>query len=130
MARLQLFNRYGKVQSDEDSTIHWSQWRDIVMARKRPRRMLVQANTVIKGNSVSFKPKPLYINLSILMRKILNLNVLFSDETLTVVEYENNAAGMIKSWSERFSADEFAQVDRILEELYKRDLPYFSEARA
>jgi hypothetical protein len=47
-----------------------------------------------------------------------------------VVEYENNAAGMIKSWSERFSADEFAQVDRILEELYKRDLPYFSEARA
>jgi hypothetical protein len=45
----QLFDKYSKVENNESSGLLWANWRDIVMARKRPRRMLVQANTIIKG---------------------------------------------------------------------------------
>ena len=45
----QLFDKYSKVVNEESSGLLWADWRDIVMARKRPRRMLVQANTIIKG---------------------------------------------------------------------------------
>ena len=32
----------------------WLKWRDIVVARKRPRKFFIQANTVEKGKQVLF----------------------------------------------------------------------------
>ena len=43
----QLFNKYSKVLGD--TPFNWAEWRNVVLARKRPRRMLVQANTFAKG---------------------------------------------------------------------------------
>merc|ERR1719219_1183573 len=50
----------------------WAAWRDIVIARKQPRMILVQANTCLK------------------------------DEKLTLVESPASAEGMVQSWAERF----------------------------
>ena len=39
-----MFEKYSKVNEQ------WLQWRDIVISRKQPRKMKVQANTIIKGD--------------------------------------------------------------------------------
>ena len=45
----EMFSKHSKV------TEQWLQWRDIVIDRKQPRKMKVQANTIIKGNLIPFK---------------------------------------------------------------------------
>lgn len=42
-----------------------------------------------------------------------------------MVEYESSPSGMVKAWVERFSGDEHKQIDQWLDELVKRDAPYF-----
>ena len=44
----EMFSKHSKV------TEQWLQWRDIVIDRKQPRKMKVQANTIIKGNLTPF----------------------------------------------------------------------------
>ena len=40
----EMFAKHSKISEQ------WLQWRDIVVDRKQPRKMKVQANTIIKGN--------------------------------------------------------------------------------
>ena len=43
-----MFDKFSKVNEQ------WLQWREIVVSRKQPRKMKVQANTIIKGNFSQF----------------------------------------------------------------------------
>lgn len=45
----QLFNHYSDVVEP------WLSWRPIILANKQPRKMLVQCNTILKGEEVELK---------------------------------------------------------------------------
>ena len=91
-----------KVMYDELSEVResgrfpFAKWRDIVLARKTPRKILVQANTVIK------------------------------DEAMSLRDYEATHEGMIQSWAERFPADEIALIDGHLKDLADKDRAHFT----
>ncbi|VEN35439.1 unnamed protein product, partial [Callosobruchus maculatus] len=61
-----LYNHYAEV------TEPWISWRKIVLANKQPRKMFVQANTVLDGDEVKLKT------------------------------YDTSVEGLIQSWTERF----------------------------
>jgi len=85
----EMFSKHSKV------TEQWLQWRDIVIDRKQPRKMKVQANTIIK------------------------------DEKLTLVDYPSNHDGVFQSWRERWSAEEAKEIDSFLATLTKKDDKHF-----
>ena len=93
-AARKMFGDYSAV-NDERPGMPWASWRDIVLERKQPRKMMVQANTKIE------------------------------DEQLKLVEYPPSHEGMMESWRDRFSKEEHAELDEILQQLYKRDGEYF-----
>jgi len=89
-----MYMKYSAVDnSDKDHP--WAEWRDIVVDRKQPRKMMVQANTVIR------------------------------DEKLELLTYEASHEGMMDSWRERFSPEEHKQIDNILLDLYIKDRDQF-----
>lgn len=92
-----MFDGYSEVTSGP-----WIKWRDIILERKQPRKILVQANTQLPANGGA----------------------------PTLLNYPDSAAGMVQSWTERFSPAEAAEVDKILHELYLADQPYFGAAAA
>ena len=49
-----MFDKFSKVNEQ------WLQWREIVVSRKQPRKMKVQANTIIKGNFSQFSTNKHY----------------------------------------------------------------------
>jgi dipeptidyl-peptidase-3 len=107
LKKLQVYKSTGdfesaKVMYDELSEVReggpypFAKWREIVLARKTPRKMLVQANTVVK------------------------------DETLTFRDYSATHEGMLQSWAERFDAEDFKSLDTMLKDLSEKDAKYFT----
>merc|ERR1712059_204531 len=79
LQRLQVYKATGDIKAaksmyDKYSEVSepWASRRDIVVARKQPRMILVQANTEIK------------------------------EEKLSLVQYDPSPEGMVRSWAERF----------------------------
>lgn len=69
-----MYDRYSTV--DEDGTTPFAKWREIVLNKKKPRLILVQANTEIVNDKVELKT------------------------------YDSNFNGYLASWRERFSDSE------------------------
>jgi len=88
-----MYEKYSAVS--EEGPTPWAKWRDIIIDRKVPRKILVQANTKIDG------------------------------EKLVLKDYSSDVSGMIESWRERFSSEESQNLDVILESLYLKDKPHF-----
>ena len=93
-AARKMYDYYSAV-NDERPGFPWASWRNIVLDRKQPRKMMVQANTKIE------------------------------DEKLRLVEYAPSHEGMMESWRDRFSLEEHSELDKILKELFERDHPHF-----
>ena len=93
-AARKMYDAYSAVD-DERPGHPWASWRDIVLDRKQPRKMMVQANTKIE------------------------------DEQLKLVEYSPSHEGMMESWRDRFTQEEHAEIDDILNGLFARDQPHF-----
>jgi len=90
-----MYMAYSAVDNS-NKEMPWADWRNIVIDRKQPRKMMVQANTVIE------------------------------DEKMEIRSYKSTHEGMMDSWRERFNAEEHAEIDNILEELYEQDKAMFS----
>lgn len=43
-----MFDSYSKVDN-ENPSLPWAKWRDIILDKKQPRKIIVQHNTEIKG---------------------------------------------------------------------------------
>ncbi|XP_069681962.1 dipeptidyl peptidase 3 isoform X1 [Periplaneta americana] len=70
-----MYEKYSEVP--DNGPYPWAKWRDIVLAHKQPRKMFVQANTVLsKGDEVTLKT------------------------------YEPTHEGLIQSWIDRFNSSE------------------------
>jgi len=81
----EMYDRYAEVSGS------WASWRQIVVDRRQPRSILVQANTSIK------------------------------DEKLDLHSYEASAEGFVRSWAERFeNLDELDSIMEKLSEKDKK----------
>jgi len=74
-----MYSKYSEVP--DEGPYPWGKWRDIVMAHKQPRKMLVQSNTILdKGNDVTLKT------------------------------YEATHEGLIQSWVDRFQSSDICVI--------------------
>ena len=94
-AACKMYNAYSAVNDHDRSDMPWASWRNIVLDRKQPRKMLVQANTIIQ------------------------------EEKLTMKEYAPTPDGMMESWRDRFTQEEHAENDVILKGLFEKDQAHF-----
>ncbi|XP_043996137.1 dipeptidyl peptidase 3 [Gambusia affinis] len=83
--------------------------RETVLLRKEARKMFVQANTRIGGNKLEFGDR--HMNQT-------------GGENVELVEYESSAAGLIRSFTERFQ-DDADQLEADLLDLNKADACYW-----
>lgn len=89
-----MYMAYSAVDNS-NKEMPWAEWRNIVVDRKQPRKMMVQANTVVQ------------------------------DEKLSLRTYDASHEGMMDSWRERFTLEEHQRLDHILENLYLKDKDLF-----
>ena len=52
--------------------------------------------------------------------------VVGSDGKVSLREYEASHAGLMRSWAERFPAEEFAPVEKHLVDITEKDRAYFT----
>lgn len=93
--------------------------RETVIQRKEDRKMFVQANSRVNGTQHQHQ---VYANYRGQKRSNLCLCVFGSGDTVELVEYESSAAGLIRSFTERFQEDA-EQIEADLLEMSKKDAP-------
>ena len=95
---IQMFDHYSTVSDDLEYP--YLKFRDISLARKKPRRLFVEAATSI-ATSVD------------------------NNGSVRLHQFDNTHEGLIQSFQEHFSGVE-ANVEEILVDLWKKDFIYFS----
>lgn len=108
-----LYNHYSKVCNDSGSYT-WEKWRDIVLAHKKPRAILVQVNTDLQGN---------YRIFSIVFNMNSRIILFFSDDSVTLKSYESTLNGYIESCVDRFRSND--ETCNILENVWEAEKQYF-----
>lgn len=108
-----MYAKYSEVSSS--GPYPFAEWRPLILEKKQPRKIFVQSNTHIKGNNSSFNSKSWFHWYIVIL--------IFKGETVKLLNYEANHAGMIQSWNDRFEAN--SQVYQALDELWAKDAPYF-----
>ncbi|CRL05541.1 CLUMA_CG018025, isoform A [Clunio marinus] len=88
-----MYTKYSTV--DEDGVHPFAKWRQIVLSKKKPRLILVQANTELNEKT-----------------------------SVTLKTYDANFDEYINSWRERFGKDS-KEVNEILERIYEADKHHF-----
>ncbi|XP_031625501.1 dipeptidyl peptidase 3-like [Contarinia nasturtii] len=88
-----MFNDYAKVTNDSEPYT-WENWREIVMAHKKPKTILLQSNTELKGNEMGGE---------------------MGGEVI-LKSYEPTLTGFIESCVDRFRSDD--KILQIIEELW------------
>ncbi|XP_076166727.1 dipeptidyl peptidase 3 isoform X2 [Ptiloglossa arizonensis] len=78
-AAKKMYEKYSKVPATGPHP--WARWRDIVLARKEPRKIFVQSNTFVNG-----------------------------EKEVQLKNYEPSFVGLIQSWMERFPSAETSQT--------------------
>ncbi|XP_067143899.1 dipeptidyl peptidase 3-like isoform X1 [Centruroides vittatus] len=73
-----MYEKYSAVS--KDGPFPFLNYREIVMARKKPRKMFVQSNTILEGDTVNLK------------------------------NYEASPIGLIQSWVDRFKDDQLEEI--------------------
>lgn len=74
-----MYEKYSFVS--KDGPFPFLNYREIVMARKKPRKMFVQANTILEG-----------------------------DDSVVLKNYEASPVGLIQSWIDRFKDDQLEEI--------------------
>jgi len=102
LEKLQVYKSIGDYESGKkmfdsysqfDET--WIRWRDIIIAKQKPKRAVVQANSFIEDDKAMLKEYPTTVN------------------------------GMFDSWRERWSQEEAREIDVILDILVERNSEHF-----
>lgn len=92
-----MYGRYSAVE-DGNGAFFATRWRDIVLARRQPRKMFVQCNTRLAPQTDS------------------------KAETVDLVEYQASAAGVVQSFIDRFPD---VELDGHLEALWIKDSAFW-----
>lgn len=107
----EMYNRYSLVSNDTEPYT-WAKWRDIVLLHKKPRIILAQANTQLKGNSNGYRLRQ---HTQLILHSFL-------DESVSLKTYESSLEGYIESWVDRFPTNE---ASNILENIWQADKVYY-----
>ena len=98
----------------------FAEWRPIILEKKQPRKMFVQANTRLQG----------YHFIKILIHSIRYyfcltiLGLYFSKgQDVKLVEYQATHDGLLQSWNDRFEGD--STIYQALQDLWVKDRPFF-----
>lgn len=109
-----LYSHYSKV-SDDSAPYTWAKWRDVVLAHKKPRTILIQANTQLQGRIL--KREFIYSFILKLTKFLFQ-----TGDSAALQSYESTFEGYIKSCVDRFPSTE---VCDILEGIYEENKQYF-----
>ncbi|CAG2227518.1 DPP3 [Mytilus edulis] len=123
-----MYGHYSEVHDDEEP--HFLSLRSVVLARKTPRKMMVQHNTTVEtittnSKTKQYKDKRCSMSLHKKQKKMVISSSQHSTigPTVKLQSYESSADGLVQSFIDRFPTSE---VDDILKELMEKDQPYFT----
>lgn len=116
-----MYNHYSKVSNDTEPYT-WQKWRDIILAHKKPKTILVQANTDVQGNGAFFL-KLMNVFFFVSLYNEMSVVESIAGETVALKTYEATLEGYIESWVDRFRSNN--EICNVLEAIWEEDKKYF-----